>query len=188
MIKKYISVSELQKVIEILHDSANDSPFIIFSPDVNQLKDDFLSQFVCIEAAGGLVLNQHEEVLLIHRLGFWDLPKGKVEEGESLEEAAVREVQEETGLTEITIEHKIFFPKFLNETTYHSYSYKDKIAIKVSHWYKMTCDTDIQLMPQIEEDIEIARWVKISDLKNYYSNMYESIQDVLNAEFGVPEF
>lgn len=184
IVKKYESAKQLARLIEILHTPDNDSGLVLFHPDIQYLKQQVVQNFTPIEAAGGVVQNEKKEVLLIFRRGFWDLPKGKVDEGETLEEAALREVKEETGLEgTLNILSKVFFPDNLNEATYHTYPYKGKDALKISHWYLMQYAGKETLLPQTEEDIEKAIWVSIGDLPQYYEPMYSSVRDVLKAVF-----
>ena len=146
---------------------------ILLDKDINKLKKAFYKHFTIIIAAGGVVINSKEDTLMIFRRGKWDLPKGKLDEGESLEHCAVREVEEETGLTNIELGEKI-------TTTYHTYTDYGKHILKESHWYKMKSNTDQKLTPQTEEDITDIKWVKQSDLKKHISNTYQTIIEVLN--------
>lgn len=184
IIKKYESQKQLREIINVLLDHKNLGGFIIYAPDVEKLKKDFLSEFECIDAAGGLVRNNEGQVLVMYRRGAWDLPKGKVDEGETLTEAAIREVQEETGLMELELGAPIRFEGYLNEATYHSYPYKKHQAMKVSYWYEMKYLGNETPVPQTEEDIEKIKWVNPEDLPNYFGNMYPSIIDVIEAVFG----
>lgn len=131
-----------------------------------------------IKAAGGLVLNPKNEILMIFRRGFWDLPKGKLDEGESIEDCAIREVMEETGLTEIHLDH------FLLMTT-HSYFDKhiQEDVIKESHWYLMHIDQFQNGVPQIEEDIEKIHWVAFENIAPYLKETYPTIREVISAKF-----
>lgn len=146
---------------------------ILLDKDLHKLKKAFFKHFSTISAAGGLVLNNNEEVLMIFRRGKWDLPKGKLDKGETLEQCALREVGEETGIKDIKSEEKL-------TTTYHTYTEFGKHILKESHWYKMRCTTDQKLVPQTEEDITEIKWVKQSDLKKYISNTYQTILEVLS--------
>ena len=146
---------------------------ILFNKDLNKLKKVFFKHFTIIIAAGGVVLNGKEDILIIFRRGKWDLPKGKIDEGESLEECAVREVEEETGITGIELKEKII-------TTYHTYTQFGKHILKESHWFKMKCNSEQKLVPQTEEDITDIKWVKQQDLKKYTSNTYQTILEVLD--------
>lgn len=145
---------------------------IIFHENFNKLKKQFFKHFKQIKTGGGLVKNEAGEVLLIFRRGKWDLPKGKLDDGETLSECALREVQEETGLMQIEIGNEI-------NTTYHTYVEFGKHVLKESHWYIMLSKGDEEPKPQIEEDITEIRWVKKKDLKNYLDNTFPTIISVL---------
>ena len=146
---------------------------IVWYTDLNKLKKSFFKHFSLIEAAGGLVINNKQDVLMIFRRGKWDLPKGKLDKGETLEQCAVREVEEETGLTGIELGKKI-------TETYHVYTEYGKHILKESHWYKMKVGSEQNLVPQAEEDITEIKWVSHADLKKYTSNTYQTILEVLN--------
>lgn len=184
IIQSYRDKKQINRLIEILHEPTNDSGLVLFLPDLDVLLQKFLSHFECIEAAGGVVQNRDNEVLLIFRRGFWDLPKGKIDAGETVEEAALREVEEETGLKEVQLVSKIYFSNWLNEATYHSYPYKGNLALKVSHWFMMRYDGNEIPVPQAEEDIEQAIWVSSEVLRGYYPDMFPNIRDVLDAVFS----
>ena len=150
---------------------------VFFHDDLEALKKAFYKKFTIIQAGGGLVLNEKNEILLIFRRGKWDLPKGKLDKGETISACAVREVEEETGLQHVTLIEPLII-------TYHTYHEGSKFILKESHWYTMKVSGNQTLTPQTEEDIEKVKWVKVEDLPNYYSNMYGSIIDVLEAVFG----
>lgn len=145
---------------------------IIFDKNFPKLKADFFKHFILIRAAGGLVKNKKGEVLMIFRMGKWDLPKGKLEEGESIAECAKREVQEETGLLELKVGKLI-------EITYHTYIQFGKHILKESHWYAMKATGNEKLIPQTEEDITEILWAKKEDLKKYSLNTFQTIVTVL---------
>lgn len=144
---------------------------IVFSKDLQQLKEDFFELFKVERAGGGLVFNAKNELLAIRRLGFWDLPKGKQEAGESIETTAIREVKEETGIKDVRCD------KFLMDT-YHCFrNKKDKRVLKWSSWYSMYSD-DVQVTPQKEEAIELVEWVLPEQLKKR-KPIYRNILDLL---------
>jgi 8-oxo-dGTP pyrophosphatase MutT (NUDIX family) len=133
-----------------------------------------------IVAGGGLVFNEHNDLLMIFRRGFWDLPKGKLDEGETIEACAVREVQEETGLQKVQIHELIGITEHLYLDKYLS-----KQVIKQSHWYLMTTNSSQVLIPQTEEDITDIKWVSTTDLPNYLAKSYPSIVEIINKYFTV---
>lgn len=147
---------------------------VLYNPDLDELKKAFFKHFTVIEAAGGIVQNTKKEILFIYRLGKWDLPKGKLEDGEKLEECAVREVEEETGATNIKLKKKA-------GETYHTYDAYGKHFLKISHWYYMSCPDNQNLVPQLSEDITEIKWVAPAHLKEVLPNAYPSIQDVLTG-------
>ncbi|MBX2931184.1 MAG: NUDIX domain-containing protein [Chitinophagaceae bacterium] len=128
-----------------------------------------------IIAAGGLVVNDKNELLLIFRRNKWDLPKGKLDEGESIETCAVREVKEETGLQ--NIELKNFIGK-----TYHEYfdTWTKKNVIKETWWYAMSVQGNPSFIPQTEEDIEKIIWADKTTLQQCLKNTYTTIIDIIS--------
>jgi len=127
-----------------------------------------------IIAAGGLVLNESKELLMIFRRGKWDLPKGKLDEGESIAECAVREVKEETGLKTVTLGNAIGITK-------HEYfdAYMDKEVVKESHWYEMFASENETLIAQSEEDITAIEWVNLANINDKLSNSYSTIIEII---------
>ncbi len=141
--------------------------------NTERLLDDFISLFWYVEAAGGMVYNTKGERLFIYRFGKWDLPKGKIERGESRSAAAVREVQEETGLIEVDIEKEL-------NSTFHIFDHKGKKVLKRTYWYKMKYSGNSTPEPQTEEEITKAIWVNDSDLDLIRQNTYSSLEDLIN--------
>lgn len=142
--------------------------------DFGKLKKDFKSIFKIVPAAGGLVMNENNEILFIHRRGSWDLPKGKLDPNETKKEAAIREVEEETGVNGLSIEKKLLVTK-------HTYKDKNKRrCIKKSYWYLMKCKSQ-NLVPQLEEDIIKAQWMTLSKFQKLDEAVYQSIRDVLET-------
>jgi ADP-ribose pyrophosphatase YjhB (NUDIX family) len=126
-----------------------------------------------IRAAGGLVKNGKGEYLFIYRLGKWDLPKGKIDEGEKTKAAAQREVEEECG---INVDY--LGPKLLS--TYHLYTLKNDVVIKKTTWYEMGVNKTPKLKPQLEEDITRAEWRSSAELNDIRGNTYPLIHDLLD--------
>ncbi len=125
-----------------------------------------------VEAAGGIVENDKGEFLFIYRNNKWDLPKGKLEKGESVKEGAVREVEEECGITVSKAGKKLV-------KTYHTYLVKGELVLKKTHWYKMEYRGKEKLIPQIEEGITEVRWFNRDHLQAIKANTFPSIMDVL---------
>jgi 8-oxo-dGTP pyrophosphatase MutT (NUDIX family) len=144
---------------------------ILYHTNLAELKKAVWKKFTIVLAAGGLIMDQHKQVLIIHRKGKWDLPKGKLDKKESLETCAVREVKEETGLREVKLLESL-------ATTYHVYDESGKHILKETHWYMMHADGKQPVHPQIEEQIDEIRWVKTPGLSEYLSNTYPLIKDV----------
>ncbi len=133
----------------------------------------FQSCFRLIQAAGGRVINEDNAVLFIYRRDTWDLAKGKVDKGETLEEAAVREVKEECGLVDLHLQSFLL-------ATYHIYEIKHKWVLKTTFWYNMSATKHQPLIPQLEEEITDMRWFAPSD-QEWRSNTFPSIADVMDA-------
>lgn len=148
----------------------------LFSSHLKPLWRKFCLDFKILEAAGGLTTFK-KQWLAIYRLNKWDLPKGKIEKDESPEQAAIREVEEECGVSGLVLEEKI-------TVTYHIYSAKNSWILKPTHWYKMKAKSLQKLIPQAEEGIAKAEWKNLSDLKKIKENTYPNIELVLNEVFS----
>lgn len=152
---------------EVLIFISNESPEKQFSA--------FSSVFRVLEAAGGFVVNNKQEALFIYRFGRWDLPKGKIEKGEQPREAAMREVEEETGIRPDKIVTGL-------SPTYHIYEYKGNLILKKTYWYRMHysgCDSPV---PQTDEGIEKAEWVAASGFGSVMSSTYASLHRLISSE------
>lgn len=154
---------------------------VIFSAkNAAALKELFFSNFKLVVAAGGVVQNENHHVLMIYRRGKWDLPKGKADKGESIEQTALREVTEETGAADLQITGKISLYTWQQPCTYHCYLEREKKIIKATHWFDMRCP-DQALVPQAEENIEMAVWADAKSLLFMENNSFGAIRDVLAA-------
>lgn len=137
------------------------------------LKEDwktFQKEFVCIEAAGGKVVDDDNKILFIYRHDKWDLPKGHIEEGEDKRNAAIREVEEECGIAHLVIEKEL-------ETTFHIfYDNKGSSCLKVTYWFLMHTSFSGDLKPQIEEGITRVQFFDTNELFPILENTYENIK------------
>ncbi|WP_242929000.1 NUDIX hydrolase [Pontibacter vulgaris] len=129
---------------------------------IDHLKD----QFKIVKAAGGLVVKD-DKILMMYRLGTWDLPKGKLNKKEVVEDGALREVEEECNI-KVEIIDKL--PK-----TWHSYAYKGNKILKKTTWYVMNCTDDSLMKPQAEEFIEEVRWMTPEEVLEVLPKAYASI-------------
>lgn len=142
----------------------------------SNLKDNwrhFQSHFTIQKSAGGKVFNPKKEVLFIYRFDKWDLPKGKLEKNEEIEECAVREVEEECGVRGLKIIKKI-------DITYHIFDYKDAKILKETHWFLMHTDYDGKLVPQEEEGILKAVFKDEAQAREALQNTYQNIRLLFN--------
>ena len=114
-------------------------------------------------------MNLKNEVLFIYRFDKWDLPKGKLEKDESIEDCAIREVEEECGVTNLNIKEPL-------ETTYHIFERKNKTILKITYWFLMKTDFSGVLIPQAEEAIKEAVFKNEFDTKIALQNTYENIK------------
>ncbi|HJW15902.1 MAG TPA: NUDIX domain-containing protein [Flavisolibacter sp.] len=142
--------------------------------DINALLNAFKKKLHLIKAAGGFVYTEGHEVLMIFRRGKWDLPKGKLDEGEDLPTCAIREVREETGLETLEMDKPLAI-------TYHTYHQFGEHIIKESHWYLIKSPKQETFKPQTEEDIERCEWVPVTALNIHLDNTHASIRDVVHA-------
>ena len=138
----------------------------------------FEKAFKNVKAGGGLVKNSKGEFLLIFRRGKWDLPKGKLDTGETLEMCALREVQEETGVSDLKIVKEI--PK-----TYHLFANSNKeIILKKCYWFEMETADESPLKPQLEEEISEAVWLAREKVESLKPLMYPTIQQCFEWYFA----
>lgn len=162
---------DLDKIITSLEDhvfNQMDSISVIVN-NYESAKEYLKSHFKIVKAAGGIV-RKGDKILMIYRLKMWDLPKGKLNNGEKPKKGAVREVQEECGI-KVSVGKKIC-------NTWHTYSLNGKKILKKTSWFAMECLDDSKMVPQKEEDIEEVKWLKTKDLFHGLKDSYQSIQYV----------
>ncbi len=141
--------------------------------DADALLKAFKKKLTVVKAAGGLVYTPDHHVLLIFRRGKWDLPKGKLDLNEDLASCAEREIREETGLQQLSMEKPL-------SVTHHTYHEFGKHILKESHWFLFSAEKQVSFLPQLEEDIEKCEWVHVSQLVSYMENAHASVVDVVN--------
>ncbi len=141
----------------------------LFYPDEKEMLKVLKSKIPVNKAGGGLVYNKNGEVLFIFRNGKWDLPKGGIDKGEEIEDTATREVEEETGVTNLTIVKKL-------QKTYHIFKRNGEYRLKITHWFEMNTTFDGVLVGQIEEGIEKVAWLNPTQIKEALKNSYENIK------------
>lgn len=159
----------------ILFDGVTNEPILVITDNPEKAVKQLSERVKLILAGGGIVFNEKDELLMIHRRGKWDLAKGKIEKGEDIKDGAIREVEEETGVLVDSCENMPLH-------TYHAYTLKGKQALKQTSWYRMKAKPgQVYLVPQTEEDIDQVRWVPKQDLKGYESGCYLLIWDLIST-------
>lgn len=166
----------MKKFVKQLLEGSFNGDVCLRSDNRQLLFGQFKDQFKVIDAAGGVVRNDRDEYLFIHRHDKWDLPKGKVEPGESIEEAAVREVHEETGVDHLTIGDKLPY-------SYHIYSEHDKNILKRTSWFSMSTNSTSVLIPQTGEQITKAVWLSKEESLKAIRQSYRSLFNTLGYLF-----
>ena len=167
------SSTEMRRAYDELLGKKSIKEIYFFNENEEQLFAYFSKLFKVIDAAGGLVKNKQNQWLFIFRHNKWDLPKGKLEKNESITEAAMREVEEECGITGLSIVKQL-------PDTYHIYFLENKAVLKRTYWFEMSCTDESPLVPQAEEGITDVKWFAKSDLKNVWNNTFESVRDVMS--------
>lgn len=167
-----VEIADYYKLAESLLLQKNTSTIFIKCSDVEKEFQRFCKSFKVIRAAGGLVKNKNKEYLMIFRNGLWDLPKGKIDKGETDAQAAMREVTEETAVNKLQISRTL-------ATTWHLLLQKDKIALKETIWFTMRSNGNRIPVPQTKEDITLAVWKKKEEIPPLLPLAYRSIADLM---------
>jgi 8-oxo-dGTP pyrophosphatase MutT (NUDIX family) len=189
LVVEYQSAENLQQAWEEFQRYEKFRKFIVVDAEIIEKGDSatfkiFTSFFKYIPAAGGLVKNEKGEFLFIHRLGFWDLPKGKIDKKDipgtgytvhddgSARNAAIREVKEETGLKNLVIRKEL-------PSTWHIYTAKEKTILKKTRWFEMEADSGQTLKPETSEGIFLVKWTSADAIHCILSHTYASIRELL---------
>lgn len=177
LVTKYTGkIKHLLNHIDLLEKSKKMNAVILEYKNPEILIADFLNLFKVLPAAGALVINELEEYLMIHRLGYWDLPKGKIEKGEGVRKAALREIEEETGARDVILKKYLL-------TTWHTYKIKKKRYLKKTFWYSAIAPKQ-DLVAQAEENIEQAVWKKFNEIDLNQEPIYKNILDVIESSIA----
>lgn len=169
---KHQDINSTRSFIQNLLNRQEKFHAVLYDEDPEALLSIFKSCFLYVKAAGGIV-KQNNQILLIKRLGVYDLPKGHQEAGESIEQCAIREVEEECGIKGIKISAHL-------TDTLHLYFRDNHWFLKKTYWYTMTCPENPTLCPQTEEDIEEVFWLSAENMKIVKSNTYLSLLEVFD--------
>jgi len=169
---RFTGRKELLKILRLFEKYEDIPSLTVFHPNFKDLRKALKSCFRIIKAAGGLVKNQQGEILFILRNGIWDLPKGKLERGETYQEGALREVSEECGIRGLFNAQRL-------TTTFHVYRLNGKPVLKKTIWFNMEINGTADTKPLTIEGITEARWFAPADLQGPLSNTYPSIKHVL---------
>lgn len=159
---------DLSKVIRKLNRTDLKAAYLVGKNEDKLLKQ-FLKKLPNVIAGGGKVYNNDGKILFIYRNNKWDLPKGKAESKESIEDTAMREVEEETGVTGLSITKPL-------PTTYHIFKRNGRYKIKITFWFEMKTDFTGQLLPQLNEGITKVKWLKPKKVKEAMKNSYANIK------------
>ncbi len=168
---KYRDKEDLEELIEFYDYLKRIDTLILFHYDIEELRNALRSCFHMVDAAGGVVRNNHGEILIIRRRDKWDLPKGKLDKGESYQHAALREVSEECGINNLTIARPLL-------STYHTYRLDNKHILKKTFWFELEYSGKAKPVAQKEEDITDIKWCHEDEIPKLLEDSYGTINDV----------
>ncbi len=169
------SVDIVQLIVKIFQNKIQKA--YLYHADEKKIMKTLKSKIPVSKAGGGLVYNKKGEVLFIFRGGKWDLPKGGTEKGEGIEETAMREVEEETGVNKLLVTKKL-------QKTYHVFKRNGVYKLKITHWFEMKSDFEGVPHGQVEEGIEKVVWASPSEIPELLKKSYENIK-LLFAEENI---
>jgi len=169
-----LNQDSIQEAIKSLKKKKLTEAFI-YHPNNEEILKKFTQEIPLVVAAGGVVTNDEGRVLFIYRNDKWDLPKGKLDKGESIEDCAIREVMEETGVKGLKIEN------FLR-TTYHIFKNNGIYTLKQVHWYAMKTSYDGKLKPEKKEGIVKVKWKGPKKIQKALLNSYTNIKILFEGD------
>ena len=165
------NIDDIANIID-LHCNGSAQTIIVLFKSMEELVKKFESLYNIRTAAGGWVYNSEGDLLMINRQNHWDIPKGHIEKGENLEQCAIREVMEETGVGGLQIVSYLGVSRHI-----FRYSENEAEILKESHWFKMKTNYRGNLLPQMEEDITEVKWLTESDIEKLTPTMWTSLSD-----------
>jgi 8-oxo-dGTP pyrophosphatase MutT (NUDIX family) len=172
IVHNFQNKKKLKKAIGLFKKNTDSETLVVIYENPKKAFKKFKKLHKIIKAGGGLVLNTKNEMLFIYRRDKWDLPKGKLEDKESPEIGALREVEEECGIQDVKVLKSL-------GATYHTYELNNNSILKKTYWYKMIYYGNEPLVPQTEEEITDAVWLPENQLDKVYENTFPSITEVL---------
>lgn len=169
-----------ENIFPLIKKSLPKIPIILIAEDAHSEFERLFEGYKRIIAAGGIV-KKGDEYLFIKRNGKWDIPKGKLDEKEDPIVGAVREIEEECGITKPIVNELIC-------CTYHTYKFKNKPRLKLTYWFELQYEGDEELVPQLDEGITKAKWLKVDELEKVKKNTFLSILEVVDQYFKPENF
>ena len=171
---KFYDTKELYKIISDFQTDPKIQSINIYGPDIKHIWKIFRIYFTEVGAAGGLVRHTSGRFLFIEKKGKLDLPKGHIEPGEEPEACALREVNEESGITG----HSIVKPLM---PSYHTYTWEGISYLKKTSWFLMQYDGEMVTEPQVKEGITRVEWLLPEELSKIKSSAWLSLMDMINT-------
>lgn len=135
-----------------------------------------MQQYKYVKAAGGVVTAEDGRLLVMTRNGRADQPKGMVEAGETLQQAALRETNEETGLVRLQSDGLLL-------KSYHIYNLYGGWHLKQTSWFALRGHTGDPFKPQMEEGVTAVEWVSRERWRTLLSGSYATM-DVLSQQIS----
>lgn len=172
---RYGSEEALDETINLLRNSTVVKSVVIYCEDLEKSWDLFSNKFKLVEAAGGIIKNK-DRILFIYKNDHWDLPKGKIESNESIENTALREVKEECGIGELAIVDDL-------ESTYYIYRENGDDVLKKTSWFLMTTPEEGPFNGDSDEGISEVEWMNSSQWESENNKSYASVRNLLSSLF-----
>lgn len=176
---QFNEVKDFVSLIKKFEKQAMLADLYVYAPEnLKEVYNALIANYEYVPAAGGIVRNEKNQILVIYRFHRWDLPKGHVEKGEEIANTAIREVIEETGVKNLEIVRAL-------DSSFHVYNLKNEQCIKETYWFEMKCSDSELLFPQTSEAIEIAKWIDVEDINTVLIKTYPSLKDLLKTYLGM---